>query len=456
MITPAVILIVALALSAFLTAAEVALFSLSDARVRGVVDQVNGDLARIRAQPRPLLMLLRLGHAIAAVAAGASAFVMGHLLWPVWGGPIAVFLAAAILVAMGDLWPRRLMPESGVRFAVGLAPAMLGLSRLLRPVLYPLERIAARVPESRLTSMSDITAAELRQLAALGQSEGAIDEHEGEIIERALLLEDTRVWDIMTPRVDIFAWQDALTLGEIAPQFGSVPYSRIPVYGDSVDDVTGVLYLRDAYQALIAGERDVPLRRLARQPLVVPGSLPLTRLLRDFQNRRIHLALVVDEYGGIDGLVTLEDVIEELVGEIEDETDVTEVSMIRISRNEIVAEGDTELREINHIFNTALPLLQHRSLNGYLMAELGRVPEPREKLERQGLEIEVLDASDTQVLRARITRLGPMTETAEAERREEEAGTGEESIREAGPVETDGPGTPVWGRRGSAGESPDD
>jgi putative hemolysin len=452
MITSAVILIAALALSAFLTAAEVALFSLSDARVRGPVDQMNGSLATIRAQPRPLLMLLRLGHAIAAVAVGASAFGIGHLLWPLWGGLLALVLTAALLVALGDLWPRRLMPEAGVRFAVGLAPAMLGLSRLLRPLLYPLERIAARVPESRLTSMSDITAAELRQLAALGQSEGAIDEHEGEIIERALLLEDTRVWDIMTPRVDIFAWQDALTLGEIAPQFGSVPYSRIPVYGESVDDVTGVLYLRDAYQALIAGERDVPLRRLARQPLVVPGSLPLKRLLRDFQNRRIHLALVVDEYGGIDGLVTLEDVIEELVGEIEDETDVTEVSMIRISRNEIVAEGDTELREINHIFNTALPLLQHRSLNGYLMAELGRVPEPREKLERQGLEIEVLDASDTQVLRARITRLGPMTESAEGggpEGAEEPESEGSES------ADTESPGTPVGGRRGSEGDAGD-
>jgi putative hemolysin len=453
MITSAVILIAALALSAFLTAAEVALFSLSDARVRGPMDQMNGSLARIRAQPRPLLMLLRMGHALAAVAVGASAFGIGHLLWPLWGGLLALVLAAAFLVALGDLWPRRLMPETGVRFAVGLAPAMLGLSRLLRPLLYPLERIAARVPESRLTSMSDITAAELRQLAALGQSEGVIDEHEGEIIERALLLEDTRVWDIMTPRVDIFAWQDALTLGEIAPQFGSVPYSRIPVYGDSVDDVTGVLYLRDAYQALIAGERDIPLRRLARQPLVVPGSLPLKRLLRDFQNRRIHLALVVDEYGGIDGLVTLEDVIEELVGEIEDETDVTEVSMIRISRNEIVAEGDTELREINHIFNTALPLLQHRSLNGYLMAELGRVPEPREKLERQGLEIEVLDASDTQVLRARITRLGPMTEAAEGDGPEE----AEESESEGSePADTEAPGTPVGGRRGSERAPGDD
>jgi putative hemolysin len=452
MITSAVILIAALALSAFLTAAEVALFSLSDARVRGPVDQSNGSLVTIRAQPRPLLMLLRLGHAIAAVAVGAAAFGIGHFLWPLWGGLLALVLAAALLVALGDLWPRRLMPEAGVRFAVGLAPAMLGLSRLLRPLLFPLERIAARVPESRLTSMSDITAAELRQLAALGQSEGAIDEHEGEIIERALLLEDTRVWDIMTPRVDIFAWQDALTLGEIAPQFGSVPYSRIPVYGESVDDVTGVLYLRDAYQALIAGERDVPLRRLARQPLVVPGSLPLKRLLRDFQNRRIHLALVVDEYGGIDGLVTLEDVIEELVGEIEDETDVTEVSMIRISRNEIVAEGDTELREINHIFNTALPLLQHRSLNGYLMAELGRVPEPREKLERQGLEIEVLDASDTQVLRARITRLGPMTESAEGEGPEEAEEPESDGSESAG---TESPGTPVGGRRGSERDAGD-
>lgn len=415
MITLVAAVLVAVLLSAFLTAAEVALFSLTDARVRGLVDNVNGALARIRARPRSLLVLLRFGDGLAAVVAGAAAFRIGHLLWPVWGGLVAILLVAMLLVAVGELWPRLVVPGLGIRFAVVIAPVMLWLTRLLRPILYPLERITWSLPEPRLTSVTEITESELRELTALGRSEGAIDEHEGQIIERAFRLEDTRVWDIMTPRVDIFAWQDALTLGEIAPQFGTVPYSRIPVYGDSVDDVTGVLYLRDAYQALIAGERDAPLRTLARQPLVVPGSLPLTRLLRDFQNRRIHLALVVDEYGGIDGLVTLEDVIEELVGEIEDETDVTEISMVRVSRNEIIAEGDTELREINHIFNTALPLLKHRSLNGYLMAELGRVPEPRETIERQGLEIEVLDASETQLLRARITRLGPVPDPGDGE-----------------------------------------
>ena len=448
MISLALALLVSLLVSAFLTAAEVALFSIGDARIRSLVDNGQSALARIRERPRALLVLLRFGDGLAAVVAGAAAFLIGDQLWPFWGGLVAVLVAAVLLVAVGELWPRRILPENGVRFAVAVAPAMLAVSRLLRPILYPLERLTHSLPEPRLTSVSEITESELRQLTALGRSEGSIDEHEGQIIERAFRLDDTRVWDIMTPRVDVFAWSDSLTLEEIATQFGSVPYSRVPVYDESIDDVTGVLYLRDAYQALIAGQKDTPLRSLARQPLVVPGSLPLTRLLRDFQNRRIHLALVVDEYGGIDGLVTLEDVIEELVGEIEDETDVTEISIVRISRNEIIAEGDTELREINHIFNTALPLLEHRSLNGYLMEELGRVPQPRETLDRQGLSIEVLEASETQVLRARITRHAPMADAggladdAHVAAPEERQAPGGARPPEAGAPESGEPGEP--------------
>ncbi|MBW3553685.1 MAG: hemolysin family protein [Gemmatimonadetes bacterium] len=405
-------LVAAVCISAFLTAAEVALFALGDARVRRLVDSGESPLARIRSRPRSLLVLLRFGGGLAALVVGAAAFRIGSLLAGLWAGVVGVGAGAFLFVIVAEIWPRRILSERGVRFAIAVAPFMLGLSRVLRPVLWPLEYLTRSLPEPRLTAVSENTEKEILQLAALGRSEGSIDEHESQIIERAFRLDETRVWDIMTPRVDMFAWPDSLTLGEIASQFGTVPYSRVPVYDGSIDDVTGVVYLRDAYQALTAGQRTAQLRSLARQPLVVPGSLPLTRLLRDFQNRRIHLALVVDEYGGIDGLVTLEDVIEELVGEIEDETDVTEVSIVRVSRSEIIAEGDTELREINHIFNTALPLLEHRSVNGYLMEELGRVPQPNETLERQGLLIEVLDASETQVLRARITRLSPVTETA--------------------------------------------
>ncbi|HUE77074.1 MAG TPA: hemolysin family protein [Longimicrobiales bacterium] len=412
MISWIIALVLAIGVSAFLTAAEVALFALGDARVRSLVDNGESALARIRSRPRSLLVLLRFADGAAALVTGAAAYHIGVLLAGFWGGIAGLAVAAFVFVVVGEIWPRQILGERGVRFAIAVAPLMLGLSRILRPFLWPLEQLTRSLPEPRLTAVSEITDTEIRQLTALGRSEGSIDEHEGQIIERAFRLDETRVWDIMTPRVDMVAWPDSLTLDQIAPQFGSVPYSRIPVYDGSIDDVTGVLYLRDAYQALIAGQRTAQLRGLARQPLVVPGSLPLTRLLRDFQNRRIHLALVVDEYGGIDGLVTLEDVIEELVGEIEDEMDVTEVSIVRVSRSEIIAEGDTEIREINHIFNTTLPLLEHRSLNGYVMEQLGRVPQPHETLERQGLLIEVLDASETQVLRARITRLAPVAEGA--------------------------------------------
>jgi CBS domain containing-hemolysin-like protein len=147
------------------------------------------------------------------------------------------------------------------------------------------------------------------------------------------------------------------------------------------------------------------LAQLARDPLFVPGSLPLTRLLHQFQARRMHMGIIADEFGGTDGLATLEDILEELVGEIVDETDIDEEALIRISKTQIVAPGGIDVRELNYAFNVTLPQLEHRSLNGFILEELGHVPEPGETVERAGVKIEVLTASDTQVLTARLTKL---------------------------------------------------
>lgn len=398
----------ALGLSALFSAAEFALLSLGDARVRTLVDagfRGSSALLRLRSDPDRLFVLLRLGNTTSDVAAAGLGALTGIELWGVPGFLVSILVAAVLVFALGELVPRMVAARYSVRMALMAAPPFLLVIRALGPVLSILEWVPTAAPEP--SPNGGHSEDELRQLTELGRSEGVIEEHEGQLIVRAIRLDETKVWEIMTPRVDIFAWQDAQSLAEIASQFGSVPYSRVPVYGESIDQVTGVLYLRDAYQALIAGQRDIPLKELARQPLIVPGSLSLTTLLRDFQQRRIHMALVVDEYGGTDGLVTLEDVIEELVGEIVDETDVAEETLTRISRSEVVADGDTDLREINHIFNTSFPLLEHRSLNGYLLEELGHVPGDGEALEREGVRIEVLEASETQVLRARLTRLSP-------------------------------------------------
>jgi CBS domain containing-hemolysin-like protein len=412
-----IFLIVALLFSAAFAAAEVAIFSLGDSRVRSLVEsrrRGSGSLSGLRVHPERLLVLLRLGASVSAVGFAVLAAIVGASLWGIPGLVLGAAIAALLILLVGELAPLQLAVDHAAGIALLAAPPLLLLSWILAPVLLVLAFLGRVVPE-RPSVAGTITESEIRELTVLGQAEGVIEEHERQLIERAFRLDETQAWDIMTPRVDIFAWRDSLTLAEIARQLGSVPYSRMPVYGESIDDITGLLYLRDAYRALVSGQRNLPLRALAREPLIVPGSVKVTQLLREFQNRRIHMAIVVDEYGGTDGLVTLEDVLEELVGEIVDEMDVAEEPILRVSRNEIIAKGDTDLREINHFFNTSFPLLEHRSLNGYLLEELGRVPAAGESLEREGILIEVLDATETQVLRARLRRTSPIAEASSPE-----------------------------------------
>jgi CBS domain containing-hemolysin-like protein len=401
----------AVLLSALFTLAQLAIFTPSESRVRTLADEGfrgGAALAELRTRPERVLVLLRLIDAFADMTAGVLA---GHLAWLEWGMAGLAYAIGGItfvILYFGELLPIGIAVNHGLKLALWIAPVLLVVVRVLSVPLGLLARLANA--NGRNGAAAKVSESEIRQLTALGHTEGVIEEHERELIERAFRLDRTRAWDIMTPRVDLFAWPDQLRLQDIATQLGTVRYSRVPVYGKSVDDITGVLYTRDAYQALVSGQRDVPLKSLAREPLVVPGSVPLSKLLRDFQTRRIHMAIVVDEYGGTDGLVTLEDVIEELVGEIVDETDVAEEPITRVSRNEIIAAGDADLREINHRFNTTFPQLEHRSLSGWLLEELGRVPEPGERLERDGVTIEVLDATETQVTRVRLRR----TSAAEA------------------------------------------
>lgn len=402
-----VALMLALLLSVVFTAAEVALFSLSDARVRALFEQKrrgSPSLMQLRARPERLLVLLRFGDALADVTAGAIASYLAYLRWNLLGLAAAVVAVAVFVLFFGELMPMRVAMKRSVPIALWMAPPLLWVMHLVKLPLLALEKVAGVVHDRPSSTAAHVTESEIRELTLLGHSEGAIEEHERQLIERAFRLDDIKAWEIMTPRVDTFAWEDSMTLAEIVPLLSTVRFSRVPIYDGTIDNVSGVLYLRDAYQALISGQRDVPLRSLAREPLIVPGSVTLSKLLRDFQTRRIHMAIIVDEYGGTDGLVTLEDVLEELVGEIVDETDVAEESITRVSRNELVTTGDADLREINHFFNTALPQLEHRSLNGYLLEELGRVPEPGERIEREGLVIEVLEATETQVLRAQLRR----------------------------------------------------
>jgi len=392
--------------SSLVSAAETACFTLTRARVRTLVEEGfpgAGSLSLVRDRSSSIqASVLVLGTVLNVLAAGALVATAAS----VWGRAGAVWtvpVAAVLAMLLGEVVPRGMATRYPIRLALRSAGALLGLERRLGHLLRPVVRIEELLAGGNGDSTS-LEERELEEMALIGEAEGLLDHFESQLVERAFRLDEFTAWDVMTPRVDMHTWRDTLTVGEIVEELPSVPHSRIPVYGESVDDITGIVYIREVYQAYVSGRGDSPLREIAREPFFLPGSLSLTRLLKDFQGRRLHMGIVADEFGGTDGLVTLEDVLEELVGEIEDETDIHEQLVTRLSTSEIEVDGSTELREVNAALGISLPYQDHRSMNGFLLEEMGEVPTAGDRCEWEGAEIEIVEASETQVLRVRVRR----------------------------------------------------
>ncbi len=394
--------------AAALTATLSAVLKITDSKARILVDEGFAGaeaVAALRtgeAATSPLGILRAICNLAAAVA-GVGAVYAGWGVTGMWiGGPVVII----VVFLGGELGPRALAARRPVKLALAAAPVLRSLSRVFGRLLFPLLALGRLFSRGTAGGQGSQDEMQAREALEIGAGEGVVDVDERRLIERAFKLDELNAWDAMTPRVDIVAWRDSRRLGDMVAALDEVPHSRIPVYGESIDDVTGILHVRDAYRAMVAGRRDIPLSQLAREAMFVPGSLSLARLLADFRARRMHMGIVADEFGGTDGLITLEDVLEELVGEIVDETDVDEDTVTRVSADEILASGAAEIREINERFAFDLPEGENRSLNGFILEELGQVPARGASLTAGGAHIEVLEASDTQVLRARLRRDG--------------------------------------------------
>jgi putative hemolysin len=406
MVLYAAIVVGLLLMSAILTAIHDSVFQITRSHTRTLVEEgfdgaKNVDAARehkhaVQASVRVTTTVLNLS-ALALIA------LTGVSTWGRLGQVTSTLLGLVLVLTIADLIPHLIAARRPIRLALSSAGMLLFVERIARPLVRPVERLEYHIGGGNDDTVSDAQR-ELREIQEIGTEEGVLEEGESLLVERAFRLDELTAWDVMVPRVDIFAWQENLKLRDIVKTLTQVPYSRVPVYTDSVDDVTGIVYVREIYERFVGGELDRSVADLAHDPFFVPGSRSLTELLQEFQARRIHMGIVADEFGGTDGLVTLEDILEELVGEIHDETDLDEEEIQRISEDVLECDAGVDLRDLDEELDIALPQGEHRSLNGFLLEELGHVPEAGEYLVTSVARIDILQSSDTQVLRARVTR----------------------------------------------------
>lgn len=255
---------------------------------------------------------------------------------------------------------------------------------------------------------------DIAHLASLGQEQGAIEEHEEDMIHRVLKLNDLQAENIMTPRVDMLALPADQTLEQVQEQLGQIGRSLIPLYGRNRDEVVAILRRSDALVALAKDKMKLKLSdpEIASKPYFVPRSMTADKLLVKFQRRTEHMAIVVGDYGETIGLVTIEDVVEEIVGEIYDEEDIgTGNGISRLSNEELLCDGAAEVKDVNELFEMEVP--NHRSVAGLLLDEMERIPKKGERHESHGLAFLIEDANDRAILKVRVKKLPPPQEPSE-------------------------------------------
>jgi magnesium and cobalt exporter, CNNM family len=406
-----IITVVALVLDAAVSVCEAALLAVPPSRVlaarvagkRGAaaLEKLKQDIQR------PLAVLVILSNIVTI----STASLFGALAVQRFRGRVAVaFLVVftILVIVFAEVVPKII----GARRAESIALACTPFLRLTTRLFDPLIRITYYIGNVLSPEKSArVSEEEIEAMATLGAKAGSIEPDEAAMIRQVFQLNDITAGDLMTPRRQVFYLEGEKTLADSKPSIVAATHSRIPVTNDhSLENVIGVVHQRDLLIALENGQGNQTVKAFAKKPLLVPEGLPADELLRAFQKARTHLALVINEHGEAAGVVTLEDCLEELVGEIIDEKDVVPEMIKRVKRDEIIAHGETRGRQVNSFFQSALP--ETKTLTGFLQDEFHRVPEKNEVLVWRNLEFRIEEATAGQIERIRITRIAPNVEDA--------------------------------------------
>jgi putative hemolysin len=415
-------------LEGFFVAGEIALVSIRRSRVEQLVDEGRPGARRVRRlldEPGRFLAVSQLGLTVIGFFASAYAAVslvesLAGLLMSFGmerGGAdglaliVVTVLLALFTIVFAELVPKTLALANAERFAIVLSLPIEFFARALGPLIAFLTGVTsaiARVFGANVSNEAQITAEELRLIVERGGEQGVLEAEEEQMINAVIELGSRRVHEVMVPRIAMAAMEATATFDEAIGTIVEHGHSRVPVYEESVDEILGILYAKDLLPFLreSAGPRP-DLRSLLRTPVYIPESMTVDDLLHEFQRRKVHIAIVLDEYGGTAGLVTIEDLLEEIVGEIQDEYDTEEPMVVRLSDDEARVDGRASVDDLSELFDTNLGLEdedEYDTVGGLIYHRIGGVPSPGDRVEVDGLTLTVETTDGRRVGKVLVVR----------------------------------------------------
>jgi magnesium and cobalt exporter, CNNM family len=408
---------VLIVLNAFFVAAEYALVTARRTRIIELHHQGNRrarDVLRITSDPPQFIAAMQLGVTLTSLGIGAlGEQSLAHAFDPLMATIIAVLLAYLILtyvhVVLGELVPKGIALGHSEGVALWLAVPVRIFFTVFGPLVWVLRKsteVVLRVfgleePGAESEAMSE---AELRMLLSRSSASGEIEQEERGMIEKVFDFADKDAADVMVPRPEVVALSIDMPPEEALHAVVDSPYTRYPVYRDSLDNVIGILHVRDLFAAMYErGIEAVQLEQLLRPPYIVPETKDLASLLQEFRRTKTHFAIVIDEYGGMAGILTLEDLIEEIVGEIEDEFDIAAEQIEQIDEDNYRVSGMFPIDEFNERFGTELPDEDFHTVGGFVFGQLGRAPQTGDEVSWNGLRFDVIEVDANRIEKLGIT-----------------------------------------------------
>ncbi len=407
-------------LNAYFVAAEYGLVTARRTRIQELAQK--GDrraraVLRIVADPPRFIAAMQLGVTATSLAIGAlGEQVLARVFDPIFASLIAFALAFLIItflhVVVGELVPKGVALAYSERTALAVSTPVRGFFVVFNPLIWVLQGssdailrvLGLRPPGGEADVYSE---AELKMLLSRSTEEGELEEQEQEMLYKVFDFADKEVSAVMVPRPEVVALSIDLPPEEALSAVIESPYTRYPVYrGTELDEVIGILHVRDLFSAIVdRGIAGVEVEQLLRPAYIVPETKDLAALLAEFRRTNQHMAIVVDEYGELEGIVTLEDLLEEIVGEIEDEFDLPDESIERLDDGRVRIHGTFPIDDFNEQFERSLPIEDYHTIGGFVFGLLGRAPEPGDEVEYDGVRFKVLDVEGSRIERLEVELL---------------------------------------------------